>query len=235
VTSVLVLGGMLIFSGLLFAGFAPIAHLRLKRSVAWSDAVAGLARSPIAPARKAGTLVAIRGRVKASTPLEDPVTAHAVVWYECEVRVGDEPAEMDHDETAFVVEDESGSVRIDPANAREVAVQVDVFEPGDDRDQVGPFLTRRGLGNRADVGLEHRQIKIGDELVVVGRWCDSQEHGATLSAGDDAELVLTTHSLEAFQEREVASAKSGALGVVILSVLGFGCTALGVAFLAMGW
>lgn len=230
----LVLGGMLIFSGLLFAGFAPIAHVRQKRSVAWSSAVAGLERSPIAPARAPDTLVAIRGRVESSTPLEDPITSRAVVWYECEVRVGDEPAEMVRDETAFEVRDETGSVRVEPANAREVSVQVDVFEPGDDRDRVGPFLTRQGLGNRADVGLEHRQITVGDELVVVGRWRASEEHGPMLAAGDDAELVLTTHSLEAFREREVASAKSGALGVVILSVLGFACTALGVAFLALG-
>lgn len=235
----LVLGGMLVFSGLLFAGFAPVAHQRLKRSVAWSKAVGALSKSPIVPRPAPGTLVAVRGTVQAAKPLEDPITSDAVVWYECEVQVGDDAPEMLRAESVFEIRDQSGTARVDPAEAREVSVRIDTFSPDDDRSRVAAFLARRGLGNRADVHIEHRQIAVGAELVVVGRWRGADESDASqpgqpaLAAGDDGDLVLTTHSLEAFREREVASAKTGPLGVVILSGLSLVCTALGVVILAV--
>ncbi len=241
-----ILGGVLIFSGLLLACMAPIAAARAKRAKLWSEAVARLGLSPIAELSRDGDLSAVRGTVECEEPVEDPVTGEDVVWYEVETRVGDNTSSVVSQATPFVLRDESGGVWVDPEGAREIAVRIDQFEPGDDRKSVASFLKKNGLSNRADVSLVHRSIPVGVDLVTVGRgredrrapqvdedagYRDGPGRMVAFTAGERGELVLTTHSLDAFRERELASVKTGSAGVVILAVLGLGCAAAGVALL----
>jgi hypothetical protein len=240
------LGGVLIFSGLLLACMAPIAAVRARRAKAWSAAVAGLEIAPIAELPRDGSLCAVRGKVESDEPVEDPVTGDDVVWCEVETRVGESTSSIVHDGGPFLVRDESGAAWVDPAGAREIAVRIDEFEPDHDRKSVASFLKKRGLANRADVSIVHRAIPVGVDLVVVGRgrederaphaedeagYREGRERLTALTASNDAELVLTTHSLDAFRERELASVKSGTAGVVILAALGLGCAAVGAAVL----
>jgi len=243
------LAGVLVFSGLLLASMAPIAARRMRRSRRWSEAVGALRLSKVAALSRDESLTAVRGTVEADAPIEDPVTGEEVVWYEVEVRVAEDTTDVIRGETSFVLRDESGTAWVDPKGARDVAVRIDQFEPGHDRTRVAAFFKKRGLSNRADVSLVHRHIPVGADLVVVGRskaderaprddgdgsYREGQERVASFTAGDDAQLVLTTHSLEAFRERELASTKSGTAGVIMLAVMGLGCTAAGAAIFVLG-
>jgi hypothetical protein len=237
-----VLAAILIFTGLLLGGLAPVAANRLRKSRRWSEAIGRLSLRKIAELSRDGSFAAIRGRVETDAPLEDPVTGDPVVWFEVEVHVGKGTGDFVRGETPFVVRDESGEAWVDPAGARDVAVRIDDFEPEHDRGPVAGFLKKRGLSNRADVSLRHRHIPVGTEVVVIGRsgaderaprrapesaYRDEQSRLVSLTSGDDAELAVTTYSLEAFRERELASTKSGSTGVVMLAVIGLGCAAAG--------
>jgi hypothetical protein len=236
------LAAILIFTGLLLAGLAPVAASRLRKGRRWSEAIGRLSLQKIAELSHDGSLAAIRGAVEAETPLEDPVTGDSVVWFEVEVHVGQATGDLMRGETAFVVRDETGAAWVDPKGARDVAVRIDDFEPEHDRGPVAGFLKKRGLSNRADVSLRHRHIPVGVEVVVVGRtgvdertprrepesaYRDGPAHLVSLTSGDEAELAVTTYSLEAFRERELASTKSGATGVIMLAAMGLGCAAAG--------
>jgi hypothetical protein len=248
---VLVLGAVLVFSGLLLAGLAKVAYDKVRASRAWARAVSEL--ESVRPSDLSGTpsLAAVRGVVHADEIVSDALTGEPSVFFEVEVTGPENESRFPMivtDARRFFVMDSGvsaparGSVEVDPKTAATIDVRRDVWESEDDRERVAAFLKSHGLANRADIRIEHRTLAPGQDVVVIGRPRIDEARalpGRAKTAGyrgeagnlhvfegtDVAPLTITTSTLEAFVERELASAKTSLAGVVLLALVG-GATAL---------
>ncbi len=243
----LVLGGVLLFFGLLLAGLAPVAVARSKGGRKWADEVSGLSLSRISDVSEEAVVSAIRGTVVPDEILRDPITDEPVVFFDVHAD-GPERTGLPIDERGgarFFLRDDTGFALVDPSIVHDAILTHEVWQTGDDRRPVARFLKKRGLANIAGIRIEHSAIAPDKELLVVGRPAmkrDVRAPGApegyrdgSLAVpcfeGGAAPLVLATCSLETFVEREVASAKSGFAGVVMLLLLGLGTATAGAAVL----
>jgi hypothetical protein len=244
-----VLGGVLLFSGLLLAGLAKIASGRLLAGRRWADRVAKLSLTSISKIGASTELAAIRGTVEADEVLTDPVTDAPVVFYEVHAEGGENVTRDERDAKPFFLRDATGVARVDPEHVHDLVLTHEIWQTGDDRKPVARYLKKHALANVSNVRIEHSAIAPDKELLVVGR--PTMKKGFALPGasttgyrdgdaaipsfeGGDTPLVLATTSLDTFVEREVASAKKGTLGVLLIAALGFGSGVAGAVLLVLG-
>ncbi|HJL15586.1 MAG TPA: hypothetical protein RMH99_08025 [Sandaracinaceae bacterium LLY-WYZ-13_1] len=239
------LGTLLVTIGTFALGLGVVLFVVLASagSGAAKRAYRTTARVPVAAARPGGALVAVEGVVVPGPDgaFASPVTGRPAVLLGVEVleRQGDEWVTCDAQEERrpFLLQDESGELRIDPSTATLELLRLEVRDPrrppprdpGRLRTPLTPELEAyaRGYGVVAhrEAGITEWWIAPGERLYARGR-VELGPHGPTL-AGE--ELFLSNRSdLEALYQRHAVEGRhlAAIAGLSMLVGIGvFACAA----------
>ena len=156
-----------------------------------------------------GELCAIRGVVKASDTVEDPVTGEPVVFYEARLLRSDRPDVLyaKSGGRSLRLEDDSQRVAFVELKGAEIAIPPAELEQSDGAPSAKMAELLASIEKDAPRGqpsaryaIEHRAIGVGDQLTLVGvpRRDDSDE--LRFDAKDP--LFLTPEPLEELQARQ---------------------------------
>jgi hypothetical protein len=228
ITILVVVGSVL----LVVSGFAWTAR---RDAVEVARRIGALRVAPIAEV-DVGRLAAVKGTVRVSEPITDPVTEEKVAFYEARVTRTDGGETTLHEESrgrSIQLDDGSGTARVELVGT-EIDLPMEAVERTDER----PSATMRALLEAGEVEvpseapaaryvLSHRALRAGDALTVVGV---ARDEAGTLTFSPAAGLLhVTAGSLSALQEREQVDVRSmsrmlavaAAVGVVLLAVGGW--------------
>ncbi|HET7034251.1 MAG TPA: E3 ubiquitin ligase family protein [Thermomicrobiaceae bacterium] len=245
---VLVVGVVLLAvgGGLLWWGRKTQAKTDLMRSVATASAAD-------VPRLLPGELTEVKGTIRCDSPLTSPEARTPCVWYRSEVKQEYEEREKDSDgnwrtsrgsetvssneESApFFVEDATGRVRIDPANAEiDAPTLVDRFEQQPSGVPAGLSVNVGGLtigGGRRTLGYRHteRLLAVGTPVYILGAVRESGEIGA-LPEGAHGHFIISHRSEETLTRSWGRTARR--LGYAAAACLALGAVAAAVGLVLL--
>ena len=249
---VLVVGLLLLVvgGGLLLWGRKTQAKTDLLRSVA----TAGAADVPrLLP----GELTEVKGAIRCDSPLTSPEARTLCVWYRAQVTLeyeervkdsdgawrtnrGSETVSSNEESTPFFVEDASGRVRIDPADAEiDAPALVDRFEQQPSAVPAGLSVNIGGLsiggGNgRRTLGYRHSEkvLAVGTPVYVLGAVRESGEIGA-LPEGSKGHFIISHRSEETLTRAWGTSARRLGYGAAAVLALGAVVAVVGLVLLVI--